>query len=167
MLFRSGICDADKNIVPFYVIQTDQGLCAPIKTTVQFIPVAGRISILVDLTTIKNAYLFMYDYDLTANFGINPDGTGVFPDFTQPNLTPYPTPIPDPTEQNQQDNPTALNYPMLPLLPQIDSLIVNGHYPLINTNNMIRPFLFITNTSENNNLSLEHVFAIINNIIYT
>ena len=165
-VFYLGICDADKNIVPFYVIQTDQGLCAPVKTTIQFVPVAGRVSILVDLTTIKSAYLFMYDYDLTANFGINLDGTGVFPDFTQSNNTPYPTPIPDPNQENQQQNPTTLNYPILPLLPQINSLIINGHYPLINTNNAIRPFLFITNTSDDNELSLECILSIINNIIF-
>ena len=172
-VFYLGVCDSNKQIVPFYVIQTDQGLCAPVQTTLQFIPVAGRISILVDLTNITSAYLFFYDYDLTENFGNNVgangsfDGTYIFPDFTQQSATPYPSPIPDPydTNTNQQDNPSYLTYPTIPIIPQVNQTMVNGYYPVPNTSS-IRPFLYVTNTSGNNNLSMTTILSTINNIIY-
>jgi len=131
----------------------------------QFIPVGGRISILLDLTTITSAYLFLYDYDLTENFGMTNSTTGLFPDFTQSSATPYSSPIPDTLNTNQQDNPTGLNYPIIPLIPQINSTLVNGHYP-VPTTSAIRPFLYVTNISGNNNLSIEHILNTINNIIY-
>ena len=167
-VFYLGVCDSEKNIVPFYVIQTDQGLCAPVNTTIQFIPVGGRISILVDLTIIKSAYLFFYDYDLTENLGINDDGSGTFPDFTNNSSTPYPSPILDPDNINQQENPTNINYPTIALIPQVNQFMVNGLYPIPKTNSK-RPFLYINNVSENNknNISIINtILPIINNIIY-
>jgi FtsP/CotA-like multicopper oxidase with cupredoxin domain len=169
-----GVCDSNKNIIPFYVIQTDQGLCAPVYTTIQFIPVAGRISILVDLTHIKNAYLFFYDYDLTENFGnyVDPNGnfnnTYIFPDFTNESSTPYPTPIPDPffnNDTNQQSDPTNLKYPIVPIIQQQDKIMTYGYYPIPNTSS-IRPFLYISNISKNNDLSISNILSMINNIIY-
>ena len=171
-VFYLGVCDSNKNILPFYVIQTDQGLCAPVYTTIQFVPVAGRISILVDLTNITSAYLFFYDYDLTENFGNNVDangnfdGTYIFPDFTQSSATPFPSPIPDPSSLNQEGIYTNLSYPLIPIIPQVNKILVNGYYPIPNTS-AIRPFLYVTNTSGDNNLSMrDTILPIINNIIY-
>lgn len=165
-VFYLGVCDINKNILPYYVIQTDQGLCAPVQTTMQFIPVGGRISILVDLTTITNAYLFAYDYDLTEKFGWINSTTGFFPNFTQSSQTPYPSPIPDPLHLNPQDwAQTNLDYPNIPLIPQMPQTIVNGHHEVPLTN-IIRPFLYITNVSGNNLLSMQNILTKINNIIY-
>ena len=167
-VYYLGVCDENKNILPFYVIQTDQGLCEPVLTKMQFIPVAGRISILVDLTTINNAQIFFYDYDLTENFGINPDGTAVFPDFNLESSTPFPTPIPDPTNINQQSLQSTLDYPIIPIIPQVNLLMVNGICPPPESN-FIRPFLYLKNNSTNsvsNKINLDSVLKIINNIIY-
>ena len=160
-VFYLGVCDSNQNILPFYVIQTDQGLCAPVQTTIQFIPLGGRISILLDLTTVISAYLFLYDYDLTANYGMTNSTTGTFPDFTQSSATPYPSPIPDPLDNNQP----YLDYPIISLIPQITQTLVNGYYPVPNTS-AIRPFLHVTNTSGENNLSLPNILTTIDNIIY-
>jgi len=164
-VFYLGVCDSSQNILPFYVIQTDQGLCAPVQTTIQFIPIGGRISILLDLTTITSAYLFCYDYDLTEIVDLISSTEGVFPNFTQASSTPYPSPIPDPLNINQQSNPSNLNYPTISLIPQLNQQIVNGHLPVPSTNS-IRPFLYVTNISGNNNLSMEYILTTINNIIY-
>jgi len=164
-VFYLGVCDSNQNILPFYVIQTDQGLCAPVQTTIQFIPVGGRISILLDLTSITNAYLFCYDYELTEFVDIISATEGVFPNFTQSSSTPYPSPIPDPTDTNQQSNPTKLNYPDISLIPQLPQQTVYGRLPVPSTST-IRPFLYVTNTSGNNNLSMEYILTTINNIIY-
>ena len=166
-IFYLGVCDSNYNIVPFYVIQTDQGLCAPVLTKIQFIPVAGRISILIDLTTITNAYIFMYDYDLSENLGVDPnDSTNtnyIFPDFSQQSATPYPSPIPDPNQENQQENYTNLSYPNVPLISQVSIPLVNGMYPI--PTSLIRPFLYINSTG--GNLVMSTILNTINNIIYT
>lgn len=164
-VFYLGVCDSNQNILPFYVIQTDQGLCAPVQTTMQFIPVGGRVSILLDLTTIISGYLFAYDYDLTEMCESNSHTEGTFPDFTQSSSTPYPSPIPDPSDTNQQSNPSKLNYPNVSLIPQIIQPIVNGNLQVPFTST-IRPFLYFTNTSGNTNLSIQNILTTINNIIY-
>jgi len=164
-VFYLGVCDSDKNIISFYVIQTDQGLCAPVETTIQFIPVGGRISILVDLTIIGNAYLFFYDYDLTENLGLIDPTTGIFPDFSQSSATPFPSPIPDSDPSNPQEIPSSLRYPNINFITQISETMVNGHYPIPNTN-LIRPFLYINNVSNNNDVSMDNILSIIDNIIY-
>jgi FtsP/CotA-like multicopper oxidase with cupredoxin domain len=175
-VFYLGVCDSDNNILPFYVIQTDQGICAPVKTTIQFIPVAGRVSILVDLTNVSNASLFFYDYDLTENFGnsVGPhgnfDGTYIFPDFLLKSATPFPSPIPDPDpitgQTNQEGIQTNLHYPIISIIPQVNEILVDGHYPVHKTTNVKRKFLNIINTGSENNLSISNIIQIINNIIY-
>jgi FtsP/CotA-like multicopper oxidase with cupredoxin domain len=167
-VFYLGVCSSNQTILPFYVIQTDQGLCAPVKTTMQFIPVGGRISILLDLTNITSAYLFAYDYDLTAVYNMPTPTTGTFPNFEKYSETPYPSPIPDNSSapyQNQQQNPTTLTYPSISIIPQVNQTLINGRCPIPNTN-LKRPFLYITNVSGNNPLSIQNELTTINNIIY-
>ena len=164
-VFYLGVCDNNKNIIPFYVIQTDQGLCAPVRTTIQFIPVGGRISILINLSNVEGVYLFFYDYDLTENFDINSDGTGTFPDFTHSSSTPYPSPIPNTNNNYQEESSTNLTYPLISKIRQKNQIMINGYCPIPNTSS-IRPFLYITNTSATNNLSVTNILDTINNIIY-
>lgn len=170
-VFYLGVCDDSdsKTILPFYVIQTDQGLCAPVQTTMQFVPVGGRISILVDLTGITSAYLFAYDYELTENLGMSVLTSGVYPNFANSSATPYPSPIPDTSipPQNQQGDPTNLNYPPVPLIGQTTITMVNGHYP-IPTTSAIRRFLYVTNVSDQTPppLSMPNALSAINSIIY-
>jgi FtsP/CotA-like multicopper oxidase with cupredoxin domain len=165
-VFYLGVCDDNKNILSFYVIQTDQGLCAPVKTTMQFVPIGGRISILLDLTTIKNAYLFAYDYDLTAVYNMPTQTTGTFPDFSNSSATPFPSPIPEnSTTPNQQQIPSTLTYPTISRIPQVNQTMVNGRCPIPNIK-LKRLFLYITNVSGNNTLSMQNELLKINNIIY-
>lgn len=167
-VYYIGISDNNKNILPFYLIQTDQGLSEPILTTKQFIPVGGRISILVDLTIINEAEIFFYDYDLTENFGINPDGTAIFPDFNQEASTPFPTPIPDPNNTNQESIETTLNYPLVPLIQQVNLPMINGMCPIPTTNYM-RKFLHLKKKSsyDQEMLDLDTILKLINDIVYT
>jgi len=165
-VFFVGVCDDKHNILPFYVVQTDQSIRAPIQVKTQLIPIGGRLSILVDLTHIKSANVFFYDFDLTENFGMINPTTGTFPDFTNQSSTPSASPIPDPNDINQQGFPTNLKYPHIPLIPQINQTMVNGYAPFPKKYT-IRPFLYITNNSGNNNISMENtVLPTINNIIY-
>lgn len=166
-VYYLGVCDQKRNILPFYVVQTDQGFCQPVKTTLQYIPVGGRISIIVDLTTVSDAQVFFYDYDLTENLGINPDGTGVFPDYSLESSTPYPTPVPDPNNENQQSIETTLNYPVLPLIPQVNLPLNSGIGPIPNTN-FIRPFLNIGKEIKFSccEISLDKILKKINYIVF-
>jgi FtsP/CotA-like multicopper oxidase with cupredoxin domain len=162
-----GVCDVNENILPFYVIQTDQGLCAPVKTTMQFVPVGGRISILLDLTNITSAYLFAYDYDLTAVYNMLTSTTGTYPNFENYSETPFPSPIPDNPSypQNQQQIPSVLTYPTISIIPQVNQPLVNGRCPIPNIK-LKRLFLYITNVSGNNTLSMQNEVTKINSIIY-
>lgn len=164
-VYYLGLCDNQKNILSFYTIQTDQGLCEPVLTNMQFIPVGGRVSILVDLTINKDVQIFFYDYDLTENFGINPDGTGTFPDFNLESSTPFPTPIPDLNNINQESIQGTLDYPLVPIIPQVNLPMVNGNCPIPNVN-FTRPFLNIRKENTPNTLDLNKVLNIINKIIY-
>jgi FtsP/CotA-like multicopper oxidase with cupredoxin domain len=132
-----GVCDEDNNIKNFYLVQTDTGLMNPKKLKMTFIPVASRISIIIDLNKFKNgnAYLFFYNYDLTeifdssSTFPNDPNNTSLtatIPNFKQQNATPYPTPIPDPNELNQQQNYTSLDYPQINLIEQTTEILENG-----------------------------------------
>jgi FtsP/CotA-like multicopper oxidase with cupredoxin domain len=152
-VYHIGVCDEDYNIKSFYLIQSDNGLMNPQKLKMTFIPVAGRISILVDLDKFKNktGYVFFYDYDLTEIFDSmqenpsNPNDPillGTIPDFENKSQTSYPTPIPDPNEQNQQDNPTNLNYPHINQINQIKKMLQNGTISQPKSKN-IKPFLKI------------------------
>lgn len=161
-----GVCDVSKkNILSFYVIQTDQGFCQPVKTKIQVLPVGGRISIIVDLSDIESVYLFFYDFDLTEIVAYNNGETFICPDFTNSSSTIFPSPIPDPNKQNQQSIYTKLNYPIVPL---IDQIIVNptyGYCPMPDTF-FIRPFLLIKKNSVITEISLDNIISIINNIIF-
>jgi hypothetical protein len=136
-VYHVGVCDNDGHIKKFWQIQNDGGLVNPTELTMLVVPVAGRASILVDLSEFKDgqANVFFYNYDLTEVFGSvptfpdqpnNPSITATIPDFSLPNPTPYPTPIPDPNDENQQGNPSALTYPIVPLIPQVDQVLTNG-----------------------------------------
>jgi FtsP/CotA-like multicopper oxidase with cupredoxin domain len=161
-----GVCDiSKKDPLPFYVIQSDQGLAQPVKTKIQRIPVGGRISILVDLTEIESLYLFFYDYDLSEIVSSNPDGTFVCPNFNIESSTPYPSPIPDPNSENQQSNYTKLDYPLVPLIGQINTTLTYGYCPIPETY-FIRPFLLIKKESPIKEISLESIINTINNIIF-
>ena len=152
-VYHIGVCDEDLNIRSFYLIQCDNGLLNPQKLKMTFIPVAGRVSILIDLNRFKNkiAYVFFYDYDLTEIFDssqVNPSNhndptlLAIIPNFEYKSQTPYPTPIPDPNEQNQQDNPTNLNYPIIKQINQIEQNLNNGTILKPKLSN-IKPFLKI------------------------
>ncbi len=160
-VYHIGVCDEDKNIKSFNLIQCDSGLINPQKLKMAYVPVASRISLLVDLSKFKNnvAYVFFYDYDLTEIFDsvqANPDYPndpvllGTIPDFKLRNQSTYPTPIPDPNDVNQQDNPTNLNYPVVNQIKQINQILENGTIVKPCVDN-IKPFLKIIYTKENNN----------------
>lgn len=136
-VYHIGVCDKKSNIKTFYLIQSDGGLINPIKLDMTFIPVAGRISILVDLNDFDDcvAQVFFYDYDLTEIFDStqlipeeknNPLLLGTIPNYEKKNQTPYPSPIPDPNDQNQQDNPSNLNYPKIKKIEQINKILQYG-----------------------------------------
>lgn len=154
-VYHIGVCDIKSNIKSFYLIQTDGGLINPIKLDMTFIPVAGRISILVDLNDfIDNiAQVFFYDYDLTEIFDSsqlvpddknNPLLLATIPNYEK-NQTPYPTPIPDSNQQNQQnqqDNPSNLNYPKINQIEQVEGILEFGLIEKPIKKN-IKPFLNI------------------------
>lgn len=155
-VYHIGVCDIKSNIKSFYLIQTDGGLINPIKLDMTFIPVAGRISILVDLNDfIDNiAQVFFYDYDLTEIFDSsqlvpddknNPLLLATIPNYEKKNQTPYPTPIPDSNQQNQQnqqDNPSNLNYPKINQIEQVEGILEFGLIEKPIKKN-IKPFLNI------------------------
>jgi hypothetical protein len=122
-----GVCDKNNKIKSFYLVQTDGSLINPKEVTMAWVPVAGRLSLIFDLNDFENqkAYLFYYNFDLTEIFGCdlssNNNLIATIPDFNNVNnATPYPTSIPSSNNQNQQQNPTNLDYPNVPLINQID-----------------------------------------------
>ena len=179
-VFHIGVCDEDKQIKPFYLVQTDSGLMNPTELKMTFVPTASRIAIIVDLNQFKNqvAYLFFYNYDLTELLGsmptfpdqpTNPTLTGTFPDLEKSrNPTPYPTPIPDPNGQNQQGNPTNLDYPSVSLIAQTDQVLENGSIKVPRRFH-IKPFLKIIldeKCAATNQLCLEEVVTQIRKTIF-
>lgn len=131
-----GVCDKHSNVKCFYLVQTDCGLIDPIKTKMAEISVASRIGIIIDLDTFKDnkAYLFFYNYDLTENFGsvltypTKPNFqslSATVPNFEN-NGTPYPSPIPDSMNLNQQENYTNLEYPNVDIIEQNTVILENG-----------------------------------------
>lgn len=164
-VYHIGVCDKNLNIKTFHLIQTDSGLMNPIELNMTFVPVAGRISILVNLNDFDDniAQVFFYDYDLTEIFDSqqlkpneknNPLLLATIPDYEIKNQTPYPTPIPDPTNQNQQENPSNLNYPVVKKIKQINQALQYGLIKQPEKIN-IKPFLNIIykcnfNTNLNN-----------------
>jgi FtsP/CotA-like multicopper oxidase with cupredoxin domain len=172
-VYHVGVCDEDFNIKSFYLIQCDEGLINPQKLKMTFVPVAGRISIMIDLSKFKNniAYVFFYDYDLTEVFDstqLNPsepnDPTllGTIPDFSKSSQTIYPTPIPDPNNENQQDNPSSLNYPEIAEINQINETLKNGIIQKPKQNN-IKPFLKIIYENKSSSIFSNIMNGIIKN----
>ena len=64
-----GVCDNNNNIQNFYLVQTDQGYRNPTLVNICSFSIANRNSIMFDLNDFPNneAYLFLYNYDLTNN----------------------------------------------------------------------------------------------------
>jgi FtsP/CotA-like multicopper oxidase with cupredoxin domain len=166
-IFYVGVCDENKKIKSFYLVQNDGGLVNPNEQKIVCIPVASRIGIIVDLDQFKNgvAHLFFYNYDLTEIFASMPTFpeqstnstiTGIIPDIEKSmNATPYPTPIPDTNQQNQQGNFTTLNYPKLQLIPQINQILENGSIK-VPKKTQIKPFLKIIQNSKSSNKKHNH-----------
>ncbi len=154
-VFSVGVCDEDRCIKPFYLVQTDGGLMNPVKLRKTNVSVAGRIGILVDLTCFKHrtAYLFFYNYDQTEVYASmpafpaepnNPTLLGTVPDLkASENPSVYPTPIPDPNQENQQGDSSLLSYPVVPLIPQVEQIVENGSIVLPKGFHNIKPFLKI------------------------
>ena len=153
-VFHIGVCDENMDIKSFYLVQTDSGLMNPTELKMAFVPVAGRIGIIINLSDFKHrvAHVFFYNYDLTEILGsmptfpdqpTNPAITGTIPDLEKSkNPTPYPTPIPDPNQENQQDIHTNLNYPKVSLTAQTEQVLENGNAK-VPQKARIKPFLKI------------------------
>ena len=127
-----GVQDGRGHIVPFWVVQTDGGLCNPSLQTMVGVAMAGRVSLLIDADGVKGPMeVFLYDYDLTEVYGLSLDTpTGfVAPVPTGPNQTPYPTPIPDPGQTNPQQDYAQIDYPKVASIPQVNAVLVNGNMP--------------------------------------
>ena len=176
-VFHMGVCDSDSEIKSFYQVQTDSGLINPVKLKMVFVPVAGRVGIIVDLNKFKHktAYLFFYNYDLTEVFAstptfpdqpTNPTLTGIVPDLKKSrNPTPYPTPIPDPEKKNQQSDFTALDYPEVSLIPQTTQVLTAGSIP-VPKRFSIKPFLKISLEGQVKELSLHRTLSRIQKTIF-
>lgn len=175
-VFHIGVCDEDKKIRSFHLVQTDCGLMNPKKLKMTFIPIGSRIGIIIDLNRFKNkvAYLFFYDYDLTGIYGSfptfpdqpnNSSLTGIIPENRFKNNTPYPTPIPDPGHQNQQENYTNLDYPDVNIIPQTEQILNNGTVGVPETHN-IKPFLKIISDKHLEQISLHKILSQIKKTIF-
>ncbi|AYV84535.1 MAG: multicopper oxidase [Hyperionvirus sp.] len=177
-VFHIGVCDEKKQIKPFYLVQTDTGLMNPTQLKMTFIPVAGRVGIIIDLNDFKDkvAHLFFYNYDLTEILSStttfpdqpnNPTLTATIPDLKKSrNPTSYPTPIPDPKEQNQQQDYTNLDYPKVDLIDQTEQILNNGTIN-VPKRNRIKPFLkIIFKEKYQNQLSLADTISRIRKTIF-
>ncbi|ARF08347.1 multicopper oxidase [Catovirus CTV1] len=175
-VFYLGVCDEDKTIKSFYQVQVDSGLLNPNKRKILAVPVVSRMGIVIDLLKFKNhkAYLFFYNFDLTEIFGTNltypnePNNTtltATIPDMINvKNATPFPTPIPDPNQQNQQQDYSNLNYPIVPLIPQVQQVLNNGNIK-IPQRYTIKPFLKII-MDGNEKISLDDTITQIREIVF-
>lgn len=141
-VFHLGVCDKRQKIKPFWLVQTDAGLINPKELTMCFAPIGSRLALIIDLNDFEDneAYLFFYNYDLTEVFDSvpahphkpnNTELTGTFPNLeVSHNSTPYPTPIPDLNNANQNDNPTTLDYPRVAMVPQVEKPLDFGAIPV-------------------------------------
>jgi len=176
-VYYIGVCDEDKEIKCFHLIQCDEGLVNPVELKMTNIPVAGRVSILVDLDKFKNkaAFVFFYDYDLTEIFDSvqanpsnpnDPTVLGTIPNFENKNQSIYPTPIPDPNNKNQQNNSTNLDYPKVDLINQVNQILQNGTIKIPTSIN-IKVFLMIVYKScENKTKKLCKVLELIKKTVF-
>ena len=99
-VYHIGVCDKKKNKKKFWVVQCDQGLLNPFKTSILSLYTAGRHSIIIDLDDFEYdvAHLFFYDYDLTEVFELEPNDEddiasplgGKIPNIDKPNNSPFP-----------------------------------------------------------------------------
>jgi FtsP/CotA-like multicopper oxidase with cupredoxin domain len=173
-----GVCDKNHKVKPFWLVQSDAGLINPKELTMCFSQIGGRLAIIIDLNNFENkeAYLFFYNYDLTEIFDTvpthphkpnNTELTGTYPDIHHvENSTPYPSPIPDPNQANQQQNPTALDYPEIETIPQIEEVLDFGEIP-VPKKYKIKPFLKIRQTSGSSHLNLKKVISGIRKTIFS
>ena len=127
-----GVCDAKHNIKTFYVIQTDDGLRNPTPLKILLVAPGSRNSILLDANDFDGeAYLFFYNFDLTEIFSMALDKnilTGVVPDLKNSlDPTPFPTPIPNGDFKQPQNNPSPLDYPIVPYISQTTVPLENGN----------------------------------------
>lgn len=176
-VFHIGVCDEDLNIKTFYLVQTDSSLTNPTELKMTSIPVASRIGIILDLNDFKNeiAYLFFYNYDLTEIFESmpaypdlvnDPTLTAIIPDIKQSsNPSPYPTPIPDNNQQNQQNDYTNLDYPNIDIIPQTNQILTNGNIKIPHKYR-IKPFLKIILDGKDHNLCLHETITQIKKTIF-
>lgn len=175
-IFHLGVCDENKHIKPFFIVQSDSGLINPKEVKMAFIPTASRIAIIIDLALFKSqtAYLFFYDYDLTEVLDStptypdqpnNPTLTATIPDFQRANSTPYPSPIPDANQENQQQIYTNLDYPILPLIPQVEQVLENGVIQTPQKFN-IKPWLKITSDHKKKQ-KVSKVLSLIRKTVFT
>lgn len=169
-----GVCDEEGNPQKFYVIQSDTGLMNPTPMTQITVYPAARVSLLIDMCDFKRgAWLFAYDYDLSEQFGatlVDEKLVAPTPDFTIPESTPYPTPIPDDScaPMNQQDNPSSLSYPTLQTIPQVDTILENGIIPPPKQFS-IKRFLFLQwkpKSKKTGELSLSKMLSLIRRIVF-
>lgn len=176
-VFYLGVCDENREVKSFYLVQTDAGLVNPTELKVTPVPVAGRVGIIIDLNDFKHkvAYLFFYNYDLTELLGSmptfpdqpnNPTLTGTIPDLEKSkNPTPYPTPIPDPNQENQQGDYTNLDYPKVSLIPQTEQILENGSIRVPNKTR-IKTFLKIAMDKKHEQLCLTETISRIRKTIF-
>ncbi|MHB1952905.1 MAG: multicopper oxidase domain-containing protein [Sulfobacillus sp.] len=175
-VFHLGVCDKEKRIRKFQLVQNDGGLMNPSELEMVFVPVAGRVGIVIDLNQFKDhvAYLFFYDYDLTEVFDSvptcpeepnDPSITGTVPEFSLPNATPYPTPIPDPLRENQQQDYTNLNYPHIGLVPQVQEVLEGGSIPPPRKGR-IKAFLKIKNKCGRGEMSMDYVLSRVRKTVF-
>jgi len=161
-----GVCDKNNNIKFFYNISNDNGLRNPQKINILTINPANRSTVLFDLLDFEDneAYLFFYNFDLSEVLDIEVDDNnnliGNIPDIIKSSdPTPSPTPIP---ESESDNNGSPLEYPYVPAIPYINSLIPGGKQILPKTYN-IKKYLNIK-YQKSNVISKIDIKDIINNI---
>jgi len=151
-VYYLGVCDIYSNIKTFNLVQTDNGLMNPKKLTMTSIPIASRISIIIDLNDFinKQAYIFYYNFDLTEIFNtteiLNIDKilNAEIPNFDikYSNATPHPTPINSTSFNSINKNNTELSYPKIPFIEPTTQIINDGDIKIPNQYT-IKPFLHI------------------------
>lgn len=171
-----GVCDEHCKIKRFFLVQNDGGLMNPTELTIVAIPIAARISILVNLDdfTKQRAYVFFYNFDLTETLDASlvAPGTNILispvPDNkSNKNPSVYPTPIPDPGQENQQENYTNLTYPQVPIISQVNEVLENGNIPQPKTFT-VKPWLQIRRdkTSDHKTMDLYEVIKEIRKVVF-
>lgn len=174
-VFHIGVCDKNRKIKSFHIVQTDSGLINPKEVTMAFVPVASRLGLIIDLKDFKDevAYIFFYNYDLTEILNTeqtfpdepnNPTLTATIPDFTSvKNATPFPTPIPSSSEH--PDDISNLNYPIVPFIHKSKEILHSGTIPVPQQSGF-KIFLKIKRTGKESSESLSHVISRIRKTVF-